>query len=227
MSKPSFRISSLRPKITKCYLSTESDSDPPDLESSNIKTFYYSISELSLRSNAILIDVDKYSNLSDLKREIALKLSISNDQLQFINPPKGNLNNIKNKYQFTLKFFCSHIDINFLIPNGKKIIINDCNTKDFDQIIQYLEKEGFYYSKKCIQNNLYLFFSGEEISNIKYPLLSVNKTGTLELKLFGDVVTINYDQKKFNFAGNEYSIEAKHLIQKVFPNGQILIQELN
>lgn len=227
MSKPSSRISSLRPKIQKCHQSTESDSDPADKESSNIKTFYYSISELSLRSNAILIDFDKYPNLSDLKREIALKLSISNDHLQFINPPKGNLKSIKNKSEFTLKVSCSHIDANLLIPNGKKILIQDCNTKDFDQIMQYLEKEGYYYSPRCIKNNLHLFFSNEEISNKQFPLLSVKNSGNLELKLFGNVVTINYDNNFFNFSDNDYSFDAKDLFQRVFPNGRISILELD
>ena len=113
--------------------------------------------------SANLIKISFYLSINDLKKQIASELNVSDNQLKIIDPPNENFNTIMNYYDFMVQINCPNPDADILIPGGKTITIKDCYKMKFDEIIEYLGQEGFYYSQQCIRTNIHLYLSGEKI----------------------------------------------------------------
>lgn len=104
--------------------------------------------------------------------------------------------------------------INILLPNGKIYQIKDYLTKNFNYIIQCLQKEGIYYSYNCENNNFHIIYLNEELPRIGCPLKSAKSGEFLKVKMSGNVIDLKYGNYRFFLSENDNSYDAQSLITK-------------
>lgn len=173
---------------------------------SNSKIFRYSITDPP-QLNDILIDIDKYQTVLDLKKQIAINENISYSQLIFITPQKETkLKNIEEHHKFYLKTIESSAYLRFQLPNGKRIEIKRRN----NEIFESFQQEGFYFSDYCIKKNVHFVQTEDEMTGEIYE----------KLEIFGNVVTLKYGEFQFILSENEYASEAYQLARKVFRDSE-------
>ena len=187
------------------------------------RNFKYSIPELSISQAIISIQSKDCKTANDLKKKIAEIHHIPENDLLFDKCPNKKLKKINDNYDFKLIFHSSYPDIEILIPGNKKILIKDCYKLKYGEIFPYLEKQGYYYTKKLIKNNFLLFLNDKEIHTDGFPFAFSNEFSRYELKLIGNTVTLYYDNYSFTASENEKSSEVITLVQKPFQNLDISI----
>lgn len=173
---------------------------------SNSKIFRYSITDPP-QLNDILIDIDKYQTVLDLKKQIAINENISYSQLIFLTPQKETkLKNIEEHHKFYLKTIESSAYLRFQLQNGKRIEIERRN----NEIFESFQQEGFYFSDYCIKKNVHFIQTEDEMTGEIYE----------KLEIFGNVVTLKYDEFQFILSENEYASEAYQLTRKAFRDSE-------
>ncbi|KAK8867265.1 hypothetical protein M9Y10_010243 [Tritrichomonas musculus] len=207
------------------YSSYSYNSDSDSSKYNKMRSFFYSIPELSISSKIIRVNIDECQTIYDLKKKIAADHRIP-DEILFFNTKHKQVELKKTAVytNFELKIRHPSPDIVISLTNEISVTIKNGYKMKYEEIFQFTEKVGFYFSQKCIANDITLFFEKKEISSEGFPFLISKKGTCFELKVKSSIVMVKYDKVRFIFSNRENVSEAKRLVGKVFPDSVIKIR---
>ena len=186
------------------------------------RTFYYKITDPNC-TKSIKVDVDKYKTISDLKKQIALDLHISEADFQINNPYNvESLIEIPSSSELTVNIFhrCYHIE--FIFPDYSRIQIPNSYRMTIEEVLDYFAQKQLIFpstSKKLLQ----FTFSNHVLPNIKYPFLAIPVLTPVHIVLPHKAVFITYGTKKFIFTENDSVGQCTSEIKSFYPSSSLVL----